>query len=317
MLTIEGVVPFLLERELLEERLIVDGDVLVTHVPRRNHNFRVATERGAGCFLKQGVGPDKVDAVAHEARVYRWLESHPAFGALEPFLPACRSFDAQESTLVLALVEQSQTLDEYHQKNGRLPRALGGALGDALGTLHRLTRPATTAQRPEGQSPGSATRFLHFHRPGLETFIGSSWGMLEVIRAVQQSTELCRLLDQLAGDWRDDALIHGDLRWDNCHVAEPASDGRRMQIKFVDWETGGFGDPCWDVGTVFSQCLVFWLLSTPLTRDTPPEEFAALARFPLRKMQPALRSFWRSYARVLGLAAVARVLCLEWAFTVC
>jgi aminoglycoside phosphotransferase (APT) family kinase protein len=114
------------------------------------------------------------------------------------------------------------------------------------------------------------------------------------------------LLDEVGQDWREETVIHGDLRWDNCQVVESRSDRPRWGITIVDWEAAGIGDPCWDVGTVFSQCLVFWLLSTPLVRDTAPEDLAGLARLPLLKMQPAIRSFWQSYASEMGLDADAR-----------
>lgn len=304
MLSVDDVAPFLLERRLLEERPIVAGDVLVVQVPRRNHNFKVISERGAGYFLKQGLGADRIRSVTHEAHVYRWFESLPTFRILERFLPTCCLYDSKECTLVLALVEGSQSLDEYHRRRRRLPRALGSVLGEALGSLHHLTRSPTALDEPEG--PGRATRFLRLHRPNFDEFVGASSGILELIRTIQRSPELCRLLDRLAEDWREDAVIHGDVRWDNCHVIESPVRGGGFGIKFVDWETAGVGDPCLDVGTVFSQCLVFWLLSTPLTRTTPPETFARLSRFPLRSMQPAIRSFWRSYIREMKLDAAAR-----------
>lgn len=61
------------------------------------------------------------------------------------------------------------------------------------------------------------------------------------------------------------------------------------------------GDPCWDAGSVFSEYLNFWLNSIPITGEDPPDRFVELARYPLGKMQPALRSFWWSYASAMEL----------------
>jgi aminoglycoside phosphotransferase (APT) family kinase protein len=134
--------------------------------------------------------------------------------------------------------------------------------------------------------------------------------MMEVVKAIQQSAELCQMLDEVAQDWREDAVIHGDLRWDNCQVLDPPSPGRPFGVTFVDWEAAGVGDACWDVGTVFSQCLVFWLLSTPLLRDRPPEAFAGLARSPLTRIRPAMRAFWRAYLRASKLETGVHGECL-------
>lgn len=47
----------------------------------------------------------------------------------------------------------------------------------------------------------------------------------------------------------------------------------------------------------------FWLLSSPLVRELPPEDLVRLAPFPLQRIQPATRAFWRSYAREMRLGA--------------
>jgi hypothetical protein len=60
------------------------------------------------------------------------------------------------------------------------------------------------------------------------------------------------------------------------------------------------GDACWDVGSVFNDYLSFWLLSIPITGEDPPERFLDLARYPLAKMQPAMRAFWDTYVQSMG-----------------
>ena len=104
-----------------------------------------------------------------------------------------------------------------------------------------------------------------------------------MLRLVQRSGELCGLLDGLHQEWWERCVIHGDLRWDNCQLTSSAPDVQRPRVQFVDWEMAGVGDPCWDAGTVFSECLSTWLRSTPVTRETPPEDFLPLAGFPLRQ----------------------------------
>jgi aminoglycoside phosphotransferase (APT) family kinase protein len=89
-------------------------------------------------------------------------------------------------------------------------------------------------------------------------------------------------------------VIHGDLRWDNCQVVV-ASAPRRPRVQFVDWETAGVGDPSWDIGSILAECLSTWLLSAPVTRDAPPDDFLRLARLPLEGTRPAMRAFWAAY----------------------
>jgi thiamine kinase-like enzyme len=125
---------------------------------------------------------------------------------------------------------------------------------------------------------------------------------LKLVKIVQQFPEFGAHLDVLRGEWRAHTLIHGDLKWANCMVTS-AGTGRRKGLKLVDWEHSSVGDPCWDVGSVFNDYLSFWLLSIPITGEDPPDRFLQLARYPLDKMQSAIRAFWMAYVRRMGLDA--------------
>jgi hypothetical protein len=52
---------------------------------------------------------------------------------------------------------------------------------------------------------------------------------------------------------------------------------------------------------VFADYLACWLLSMPITGEAPPDRFMERARYPLQRMQPAIRAFWQSYAGQMGL----------------
>jgi aminoglycoside phosphotransferase (APT) family kinase protein len=96
-------------------------------------------------------------------------------------------------------------------------------------------------------------------------------------------------------------MIHGDARWENLIAVPGAGAGRSTRIKLVDWESGGTGDPAWDVGTVVGDYLSAWLLSIPVTASSPPEQLLELARLPLSSMQPSIHAFWTAYARAMEL----------------
>lgn len=299
MLSAGAVVPYLLQCGLLEDRDVADSELQVLEVSRRNHNFKVFGNGGPGYFLKQGRGADAVRSVAYEAQLYQWFRSHPSADALGALLPRCRFYDPEQCTLVLELLEQSQSLYQFHWRHRRVTAAIGTALGEALATLHRLTG-STTTNGDGDPGPGPAAGYLLLHHPGIDALTRASAAALEVVAVVQQSPELSEALDRLNREWRPTCVVHGDLRWDNCQVV-PESLDAAPRVQFVDWEMAGIGDPRWDVGTVFSECLSEWLLSAPATSETPPGDFLPLARSPLRAMQPAMRSFWRAYVRGMKL----------------
>jgi len=186
---------------------------------------------------------------------------------------------------------------EYHGSSGRFSTRLASAIGNALGVFHRLTGDVSVREQYSRSLPSHLPFGLHFYRPDLSLFRHASQGCLEVIKMIQQSQELCGLLDGIRAGWKVETLIHGDVRLDNCNVLPVSLSGRRTRVKIVDWELASLGDPCWDVGTVFGGYLTLWLQSAPISGATPPEHFIKFARFPIERMQPALRSFWHAYLR--------------------
>ncbi|HYP21593.1 MAG TPA: hypothetical protein VEY08_16100, partial [Chloroflexia bacterium] len=94
-----------------------------------------------------------------------------------------------------------------------------------------------------------------------------------------------------------------DIKWDNCLVCSPPSRRGKPQFKLVDWELARVGDPCWDIGSAFCGYLNFWLNSVPMAAGGQPEQYLEMARYPLDKMQPAMRAFWLAYTQEMGLDA--------------
>lgn len=294
MLAQSEVVGYLLDRGLLSTESIVDGDLVVRDASSRNRNFKVERRRAVSYLVKQGIGPNGVATVAHEAAVYRVLAGVGA--AVEGHLPRFYGYDQAEQVLILELVRNSEGLASYHLRLGRFPSGVAAALGDALGALHRLTWRGSNSGTPASLPPW----ILSVHRPDLSVFRDSSAATIELIKIVQQSADFCSHLDQLQNEWHAQALIHQDVKWDNVIVFAPAR-GQVRRVKLIDWESAVYGDPCWDAGSVFSSYLSFWLSSIPVTGRNPPERFAELARYPLSKMQAGMRSSWHAYVGQLGL----------------
>ncbi len=292
MLTQADIASFLLERRLVEPATVVDGRFTVRDASSRNRNYRVEASPGPSYLLKQGVGAAG-ETVGQEAGVYAALADG---GAVGRYLPRFYGYDQDERVLVLELVPDAEDLREYHLK-GRFPASLGTAVGAALGTLHRETWIAAPRAAPE-----AAPWILTLHRPELGIFRDVSAANLEVIKIVQRTPRFGDRLDELRAGWRKEALIHQDVKWDNCLVV--AGERGRKGVKLIDWEAAAYGDPCWDIGSALGHYLSFWLFSIPITGPVPPQRFPELAAFPLDSMQRALGACWDAYVRSLRLGPV-------------
>ena len=127
-----------------------------------------------------------------------------------------------------------------------------------------------------------------------------------MIKIIQRFGDFTTRLDAIRKEWRATAIIHNDIRADNCLLLTPLM---RTELKLLDWELAGIGDPCWDVGSVFADMLGTWVHSLPIADEITAEYAIALATFPLDRMHPAILSFWQTYTQWMNIKGGTRE---EW-----
>jgi hypothetical protein len=291
------VTAYLIEKGLLRASQVVESGIEITNLSRRNRNFRVRVAGAGGFLLKQGSDPYKRTTLAMEARVYTLLHHLPG-GGPERFLPRLIDFDEERSVLALELVDSDSLLDRHH-RTGRLSAAAAAELGRSLALLHHVTGLPAVHARCARELDTRIPDALVLHAPSL-TFYGAyaSQGNIRLLRVVRRCDGLFRGLDRLRDEWRQECLVHGDLRWDNVLV--PPREGERRALTLVDWELATLGDPCWDLACVFVEHLNFWLGSAPMTSRTAPEDVVRRAHVPLHRVQTSLSAFWRAYVAARG-----------------
>jgi Phosphotransferase enzyme family len=298
---------YLLDHQQVPADAVVHNGLTLVDTSRRNHNLLVTADDSAGLFVKQG-GSDPVQpndgwtgsgSLAHEAAAYDLLGSlAPRTGGIGSVLPVCRGYDADRGLLLLEALTGATNVVAYHARTGRFPVTLATRLATALADLH--TRVAAVARDRPGDFPGRVPWALGIDRPGLAFYRAASHAGLGLVRIVQAAPELRAALAALRADWRCDAFIHHDVKWDNCLAARAGSAGRRTRLLLVDWEFADLGDAAWDTGSVFAAYLGSWLMSVPFVGREPPATYLGLAEFPLARMQPAIRAFWSAYVRARG-----------------
>jgi hypothetical protein len=288
----EDVARYLLARRLVGPEAVVDGDLAVSDVSSRNRTYRVHSRGGPGYVLKQGVTADAVATVANEANVYERLVRTQS-GVIE-HLPRFFGYDPAHGVLVLELVQQAEDLRTMQLRTGHFSAGPAALLGGALGALHRATETAESGPLTPG-----VPWVLWLHRPDARLFRDVSSAGLELIRIVQGAAGFSDGFERLRQTCRIGALVHGDVKWDNCLVT--SSTNGREELKLIDWEVASAGDPCWDIGSALSHYLSAWLFSIPVTGAVPAERFPELAVFPLDSMKPALRACWLAYVEARAL----------------
>jgi hypothetical protein len=299
----DEIVRYLLKNKLINSQSIVESDLVVQAVSRRNYNFKVIRESGPSYLVKMGRGPSGIATVAHEAKVYQLLSSRPKEFGIQRYLPGFYEYDPLEGLLILEYLHGTEDLRFYHSRRGRFPTSIAAEMGKVLGKVHSQGFSQLEISNANALFFTGAAWTLSMHRPRPEVFHEISSANLQIIKIIQGFGEFCELLDQLHQEWKPSNLIHYDIKWDNFLIST-TSPNKKSRLKIVDWELARFGDPCWDIGSIFNDYLSFWLLSIPVTGESPPDKFIELARYPLEKMQPAIRSFWQSYVKSMELDPV-------------
>jgi aminoglycoside phosphotransferase (APT) family kinase protein len=296
MLTLADVPEYLLARELIGPRAIVDGDLVVRDLSGRNRVFSAECgSEGTGYLLKQSSDP-AVTTVAHEGEVYRVLSTEPVMRA---HLPRFHGYDSGGKVLILEFFRGAEDLASHHRVRRRPPVRTASAIGAALADLHGLL---------VGQGDAMVTRrwrpsVLSLHRPGVRLVRDASRAGLELVRIIQRTDGFGVHLDALNEAWSATTLIHRDVRWKNFLLTTPGRAVRQPRLRLIDWELAGLGDPRWDIGSALGNYLSLWLASIPVTGTAPPERSIELARCPLGGIQPAIRACWDTYVNRRGLDA--------------
>lgn len=307
---LETAVGELLDWGLVDPGAVVDGDLRVTSVARRNLSLRVERRHGPSYLVKR---PDPVsntsgETLERERRFYASCAADPAARPIRELLPARGPEVPDPTALVLELVDGAASLWQLTRaRQPPVPRPVFAALGAAVGRLHE-----TFAARDRAGDELLASleegppEVLRIHRPVPWTLRKATGARLELLRLIQQQADLVRGLEAAQEAWRDATLVHGDLRFDNVLVRLPAA-GDGPELRLVDWEFVRWGDPAWDLAALLRECLLLWLRSMSMRPDLDPAERAATATVPLAQVRRAARAVWHGYGgAVSGELAAAR-----------
>lgn len=296
---------FLAERRLLAFDSVVDGDFMVVDQTSRNRNLKIVRRKSPGFFIKQVnfPSPEYTQTLAREAACYKLSKEHAEFSAMRALMPEFHYFDPAKHVLIIELLNDAESVWEYHQRVRSFPLEIARLQGETLGSYHRQVS-AEAAQSESGVFAKQIPWILSLHETN-PAYLGSvSRGNAQLIGILQQYPEFESALSAIKADWNYSSLIHGDIKWENMMLCHGAGDAP-PQLKIIDWEIADIGDECWDAGAVIQAYLTFWVFSLPLSGGAAVAEAVASAPIDAESMKPALAAYWNAYAESRGLDAAA------------
>jgi aminoglycoside phosphotransferase (APT) family kinase protein len=285
ILTRENVIAFLAARGVIAS----DASPAVSDLRRTNRVFRVAAEPTV-LFVKQS---PTMNAAAYagsrrEASLYGLAAHDEALRRLAPRLAYCDSRFG-----VLVTEERAGAVDfaAFAREEGRAPADFEEKLADALARHHARALASLGLHQAEFDEGRRCPAVLTLGHARPDAWIAFGPIGPQVAALFRRRRRLARLFNETQIDWRFDALIHGDLGFENI-VLYPRSAVSPL-FYFVDWEMACLGDAAWDLATILRPAL-----TATMTGRALEAEFGAISAFRPPPLDLAPRSrFWRAYAR--------------------
>lgn|GEM_PF-3957714 len=243
-----AIVRRLLDAGVLRAADVVDGEVVLSDLSQSNCVYALDDATGRALVVKAGRGERPLDQGSRERehQLYRAVADHPAVAAEAPVPELVADLG---DVLVLRRVSRGDTLGARY-RDGGLAAIDGAALGRAIGTWHRLGDVLLTADPSwagRGRLPW-VMRSLTMDRAELASLHPP---LAELADRLRETGPLVEVVEQAAAAWRPDALVHGDVRWDNALVA-----GDGPAVTLVDWEFADHGDAGWDLASAVVEAVV-------------------------------------------------------------
>lgn len=298
-LTATNLLAYLTDVGLACEADVIDHDLRIFEIGRRNRNFRVMRTTGTSLFVKQVpvVVPETSLSLMREAAAGQLALEEARLPALAAVTPRLHRYDPRHHVLVHDVIAEARCIAELLLHPGGIARDLIGAVAATLGRIHKESSQPGVLARAAQVLTGEPPWIVEIGAKAERLMPSMSGASRELVAAIRSSPVLSASLAALGNNWRRTALMHGDFKWDNIVVA-PTPDGA-SQIHFVDWELCNVGDPLWDVAGLMAALLQIWLLGGALGGDSRPDPQQAGA-FPVAPVHEAAVCAWRAYQAEAG-----------------
>lgn len=297
-LTASNLTHYLMEYGLVQPSIIVDGDFSILESGRRNRNFKVFTGSKRGLFVKQPKSMEQqaTSTVTREVAFSFRIQSEATYQALSAMVPKLLYYDPSRYAQVSELISDAQSAGEFLSNNREAASLVAQSLGKALSQIHRHGRDAAADPHLRAMLPGQVpwVMLLDASQTGFLNSAGPLGPQLSLW--LQQAPMFVAAVTSLRSEWRNDALVHGDMKWDNFLVRMK---GDQCKVFIVDWELVDLGDAAWDIASIFKEYVIIALFHEIAAQQkglSPNSDWLASVR-------SQVRNFWKSYVAEADLSS--------------
>lgn len=247
-----------------------------------------------------------------EWRIQEFVKQFPEVSKLNSWLPEITDFDVDNSILIVKYLDDHQNLGEFYGQENIFAPEIASSIGSIIATIHSQTINNHSYEDFFGYSnSNSSPKLTQGMASGLARITPEIFGTvpadgLKFFALYQRYDSLGKAIAQLNESFQPCCLTHNDLKLNNILIAtnwkpsEPSLVANyshsQVELKLIDWERSGWGDPAFDLGTIIGSYLIIWLQSLIVSRSMAIDESLRLATIPLEVLQPSLAALTKTYA---------------------
>ncbi|MEM9023765.1 MAG: aminoglycoside phosphotransferase family protein [Bacteroidota bacterium] len=271
---------------LLCPQSMTDGSLVIHNLSSRNMNFLV--DQAEPVFIKIGLDAIRKEGLRTEARLYGNLPAMNREFPLARFLPELRHYDEAQGVLITAGLMGTTALQQLLMDPKEQDLAASGKEAGLFLREMAQHRPPATSEAVRDDAPWPFT----LAAPDKNSFMQFSAAAQEIVQIIQRNAPFARQLEHLRQQWQPTGIIHNDFKPDNVLVLP-----QRHAIRVIDWEISGYGDHCWDLGTLWAAVIKIWIDSA----EKAGEPDMRMRKKP-EDLFPFTQSLWKAYSEKQGLA---------------
>lgn len=243
-----------------------------------------------------------------EWQIQECVRQFPELHYLSRWLPEVLFFDADNSIMVFNYLANYRDLADFYAKENLFPTGIGAAIGKLLALLHRSTLGCRSyADFFTTQADGEIQHSFPTWVKGLERLEPEIFGRvshdgIKFFILYQRYDSLGQAIATLNRTYDACCLTHNDLKLNNILLSldweQQLNDSDRtasIPLRLIDWERSGWGDPAFDVGSIITSYLSYWLGSLVVSKTIGIESALRLAMTPLETLQPSLLALVEAY----------------------
>ncbi len=238
-----------------------------------------------------------------EYRIQEWLQQFTEQKNLSSFLPKLLHFDADNSIIIFRYLDNYRDLMDFYAQESSFPTEISSTIGTLLATIHRDTFEQENHKQffdtKEGtQGADQVTKLIR----GLERITPEIFGSvpgdgLKFFALYQRYDSLGQAIAELGKSFTPSCLTHNDLKLNNILLHTDWQQTNDSIIRLIDWERNSWGDPAFDLGTLFASYMQIWLGSLVISKSLSIEESLSLALTPLEDLQPSIAALTKAYLK--------------------